>query len=120
MARRALFSREIAKSKPLPAIPVIETGADFSLATLEAWAEKPHALRDAAGRRYPNHLLVGLDKVSRSRAWLKGRDYATPDDVQAVVSDVFRHRLILSYEAHASNTTPDQVIERIVGLVAVS
>ncbi|XUM46536.1 hypothetical protein NBG89_11655 [Rhizobium sp. YTU87027] len=64
--------------------------------------------------------VIGLDKVSRSFAWFKGRDYVTPDDVKAVVNDVFRHRLILSYQAHASNTTPDQVINRIVELVAVS
>lgn len=64
--------------------------------------------------------VIGLDKVSRAYAWLKGRDYVTPDDVKAIVHGVFRHRLILSYEAHASNTTPDQVIDRIVQLVAVS
>ncbi|WP_426233198.1 AAA family ATPase [Pararhizobium sp. DWP3-4] len=64
--------------------------------------------------------VIGLDKVSRSYAWLKGRDYVTPDDVKAIVHDVFRHRLILSYEAHASNTTPDTVIDKIVELVAVS
>jgi len=64
--------------------------------------------------------VIGLDKVSRSYAWLKGRDYVTPDDVKAIVNGVFRHRLILSYEAHASNTTPDQVIDRITELVAVS
>ena len=64
--------------------------------------------------------VIALDKVSRSYAWLKGRDYVTPDDVKAIVHDVFRHRLILSYEAHASNTTPDTVIDRIVELVAVS
>lgn len=64
--------------------------------------------------------VIGLDKVSRAYAWLKGRDYVTPDDVKAIVNDVFRHRLILSYEAHASNTTPDQVIDRISELVAVS
>ncbi len=63
---------------------------------------------------------IGLDKVSRAYAWLKGRDYVTPDDVKAVANDVFRHRLILSYEAHASNTTPDQVIDRITELVGVS
>lgn len=63
---------------------------------------------------------IGLDKVSRSYAWLRGRDYVTPDDVKAVVNDVFRHRLILSYEAHASNTPADQVIDRITELVAVS
>ncbi|MGZ2426192.1 AAA family ATPase [Rhizobium laguerreae] len=64
--------------------------------------------------------VIGLDKVSRSYAWLKGRDYVTPDDVKAIVNDVFRHRLILSYEAHAANTTPDQVTDRITDLVAVS
>jgi MoxR-like ATPase len=64
--------------------------------------------------------VIGLDKVSRSYAWYKGRDYVTPDDVKAIVHDVFRHRLILSYEAHASDTTPDKVIDRIVELVAVS
>ncbi|TCU08398.1 AAA family ATPase [Rhizobium sullae] len=64
--------------------------------------------------------VIGLDKVSRSYAWLKGRDYVTPDDVKAIVNDVFRHRLILSYEAHAANTTSDQVIDRITELVAVS
>ncbi|CCM74498.1 AAA family ATPase [Rhizobium mesoamericanum] len=64
--------------------------------------------------------VIGLDKVSRSYAWLRGRDYVTPDDVKAVVNDVFRHRLILSYDAHASNTSADQVIDRITELVAVS
>lgn len=64
--------------------------------------------------------VIGLDKVSRAYAWLKGRDYVTPDDVKAIVNDVFRHRLILSYEAHAANTTADQVIARITELVAVS
>lgn len=64
--------------------------------------------------------VIGLDKVSRAKAWLAGRDYVTPDDIKAVVNDVFRHRLILSYEAHAANVTADQVIDRITALVAVS
>jgi MoxR-like ATPase len=63
---------------------------------------------------------IGLDKVSRSRAWLKGRDYVTPDDVKSVVHDIFRHRLVLSYEAHAADIAADQAIDRIVELVAVS
>jgi MoxR-like ATPase len=63
---------------------------------------------------------IGLDRVSRAKAWLSGRDYVTPDDVQAVVHDVFRHRLILSYEAHAGGKTADQVIDRIVQKVAVA
>jgi MoxR-like ATPase len=63
---------------------------------------------------------LALDKISRAYAWLEGRDYVTPDDVRHVVHDVFRHRLILSYEAHAAGITADQVIDRIVTLVAVA
>jgi len=63
---------------------------------------------------------IGLDKVARAKAWLSGRDYVSPDDVKAVVHDVFRHRLILSYEAHAVGVSADQAIDRVVELVAVA
>ncbi|MGI6852332.1 AAA family ATPase [Mesorhizobium sp. 1B3] len=63
---------------------------------------------------------LALDKVSRSHAWMHGRDYVTPDDVKAIVHDVFRHRLILSYEAHAAGVTANKVIDRVVELVAVA
>lgn len=63
---------------------------------------------------------IGLDKVARAIAWLRGRDHATPDDVQAVVHDVFRHRLILSYEAHAAAVAADAVIDRLLERVAVA
>lgn len=63
---------------------------------------------------------IGLDKVARAFAWLAGRDYVTPEDVQAIVHDVFRHRLILSYEAHAAGVTADQVIDKLVEKVAVA
>lgn len=51
-----------------PAIPVLETGPDFPLATLRAYKDRTHALLDSASRRYPRSLLATLDKVSR--AWL--------------------------------------------------
>ncbi len=63
---------------------------------------------------------IGLDKVARAHAWLRGRDFVTPEDVQAVVHEVFRHRLILSYEAHAAGITADAVIDRLVQQVAVA
>ena len=63
---------------------------------------------------------IGLDKVSRALAWLRGRDFVTPDDVREIVHDVFRHRLILSYDAHAEGITADKVIDRLVELVAVA
>ncbi|VVE07673.1 AAA family ATPase [Pandoraea iniqua] len=63
---------------------------------------------------------IGLDKVARAFAWLRGRDYVTPEDVQAIVHDVFRHRLILSYEAHAAGIDADAAIDRLVERVAVT
>ncbi|MHC4560165.1 MAG: AAA family ATPase [Planctomycetota bacterium] len=63
---------------------------------------------------------LGLDKCSRAYAWLQGRDHVTPDDIRAIVHDVLRHRIMLSYEANADGITADQVIEEIVKNVAVA
>ncbi len=62
---------------------------------------------------------IALDKCARAHAGLHGRDFVAPDDIQAVVHNVLRHRIILSYEAQADGITKDQVISRIVELVAV-
>jgi len=63
---------------------------------------------------------IGLDRVARAHAWLRGSDFVTPEDVQAIAPDVFRHRLILSYEAHAARVSADAVIERLLSKVAVA
>ncbi len=62
---------------------------------------------------------IALDRCARSHAWLRGRDYVSPDDVQALAADVLRHRLILSFEAQANGVTPDQVIRELLALVPV-
>ena len=62
---------------------------------------------------------IALDKVGRAHAWFKGRNYVTPDDIRAIVNDCFRHRIKLSYEAHADGVTSDDVIKEIVSQVAV-
>ncbi len=62
---------------------------------------------------------IALDRCARAHAWLRGQDYVSPDDVQAVAADVLRHRLILSFEAEANGVTPDQVIAELLALVPV-
>ena len=62
---------------------------------------------------------IALDRCSRAHAWLQGRDFVSPDDVQAVAADVLRHRLLLSFEAEANGVTPDQVIDELLALVPV-
>jgi len=63
---------------------------------------------------------ITLDKCSRAYAWLAGKDYVDPDDVRAVLHDVLRHRLMLSYEALADGITPDAVIDEMIKQVAVA
>ncbi|WP_456315944.1 AAA family ATPase [Roseococcus pinisoli] len=63
---------------------------------------------------------IGLDRAARAHAWLSGQEHVTPENVRAVVPDVLRHRLMLSYEAQADRVAPDAVLERLVSLVAVA
>ncbi|MEP9375969.1 MoxR family ATPase [Aquabacter sp. CN5-332] len=63
---------------------------------------------------------LALDKVSRAYAWLQGRDYVIPEDVQAVVHDCLRHRISLSYGASADGVTADDVLDEVVRQVAVA
>ena len=63
---------------------------------------------------------LALDKCGRTHAWLSGRDYVDPQDVRAIVHDVLRHRLTLSYEAQGEGVTPDRVVDEIVTQVALT
>ena len=62
---------------------------------------------------------ISLDRCARAHAWLAGRDYVGPEDIQAVAYDVLRHRVIMRFEAEAEGITPDQVIGELLARVAV-
>ncbi|MEJ2274711.1 MAG: MoxR family ATPase [Woeseiaceae bacterium] len=62
---------------------------------------------------------MGIDRAARAHAWLEGRDYVGPEDIQAVAPDVLRHRLVLSFEAEADGIAPDTVIKGILDGVGV-
>jgi MoxR-like ATPase len=62
---------------------------------------------------------IALDRAARAHAWLHKRDYVTPDDVQAIIYDVLRHRIILNYTALADGMTTDDVIRAILSRVAI-
>ncbi|MFZ5842184.1 MAG: AAA family ATPase [Pseudomonadota bacterium] len=61
---------------------------------------------------------IALDRCARAQAWLSGRDFVSPDDVQHVLADVLRHRLLLSYEAEAESIDAEHVVARLMTLVA--
>jgi MoxR-like ATPase len=62
---------------------------------------------------------IGIDRAARAHAWLAGRDYVGPEDIQAVAPDVLRHRLVLSFEAEADGVDANSVIERVLNGVGV-
>lgn len=60
---------------------------------------------------------IALDRCARAHAWLSGRDFVSPEDVQAMAFPVLRHRLLLSYQAQAEGIHPNQVIHKLLSLV---
>ena len=62
---------------------------------------------------------IALDRCARAKAWLSGRDYVGPEDIQEMAFDVLRHRLILSYEAEAEGITTDHFIQELISRIAV-
>ncbi len=63
---------------------------------------------------------ISLDRCARAHAWLAGRDFVSPEDIQAMLFDGLRHRLILSFEAEAAGIDQDRVLQRILDVVAVA
>ena len=63
---------------------------------------------------------IALERCARAKAWLEGRDFVTPDDIQAVFFNVLRHRLILTYDAEAQGLSTDDVLKEILKLVPIA
>jgi MoxR-like ATPase len=93
-----------------------------------------HAVRLSAATRDPERYgIKGLQKYltygasprasisliegSRALAFLRGRDYVVPQDVTDLVADVFRHRLVLSYEALSEGLAADDLVARIMQVI---
>ncbi|MBV9656463.1 MAG: AAA family ATPase, partial [Acetobacteraceae bacterium] len=108
---------EIARIVPAPAIDA------YIVALVEATRK-----RAGFGEKLPRWIAIGvsprgtlaLDVCARACAWLDGRAFVTPSDVQAVAPECLRHRLALSYEATAESVTADAVVNELLRQVAVA
>lgn len=62
---------------------------------------------------------LALTQASKAYAFLQGRGYVTPEDVKSIGADVLRHRILLTYEAEAENTTSEDVVNKLFAAVEV-
>jgi MoxR-like ATPase len=62
---------------------------------------------------------INLILTARALAFVRGRDYALPQDVLDMVRDVMRHRLVLSFEALSDNVSPDDVLTAVLKRIPV-
>ena len=107
-ARQALLALHMAEPVERYII-ALTTGSRKPAGELAEWLEYGASPRGT----------IALDQCSRALAWLDGRDFVTPDDVQAVAHDVLRHRLILSFEAEAQGVSTDDAVDALINQVAV-
>jgi MoxR-like ATPase len=105
------------------AVQVSETVEKYIVALIAA-TRRPADFKDSKIAQWikvgasPRGTLA-LDRAARAKAWLAGRNTATPADVQATAHACLRHRLILSYEAEAEGVTKDAALDELLKLVAV-
>jgi MoxR-like ATPase len=60
---------------------------------------------------------IALERGARAHAWLAGRDFVTPEDVQAIAPDALRHRILLDYEAEAEGITSEHFVGELLSRV---
>jgi MoxR-like ATPase len=62
---------------------------------------------------------ICMTQAAKAYAFMQGRGYVTPEDVKSIGPDVLRHRILLTYEAEAENTTSDMIVQKIFAAVEV-
>jgi MoxR-like ATPase len=101
-------------------VPAVEDYIVSLIAATRRPAEFGDKLKEWIGIGASPRGTLALDRASRAYAWLKGRDYVVPEDVQDVAHDCLRHRVSLTYEATADGKRADDVIDELIRQVAVA
>jgi MoxR-like ATPase len=87
-----------------------------------------YAVNLATATRQPSEYIafgasprgpISLVQSARALALLRGREYTLAEDLQALVKDAFRHRLVLTYQALAEEVTPDALLDDVIAAVQV-
>jgi len=105
-ARREVMRLHLADAVEAYIVELVEAtrrprGYGEDLANWIRWGASPRA-------------AIAIERGARATAWLEGRDFVTPEDVQQVTPDALRHRVLLDYEAEADGITPQRCIDVIL------
>jgi MoxR-like ATPase len=98
---------------------VVDYLVDLVRATREPHAVGAPELKPLIAFGASPRASIYLAQAARAHAYLRGRAYVVPEDVQAIAPDVLRHRVLLTFEAEAEDMTPDRVVARILEAVVV-
>ena len=110
-ARRAVLATHLADGLEQYIVELVLASRDIGRygAELERWVSFGASPR----------ATIALDRSARALAWIHGRDFVLPEDIQAIAPDVLRHRLLLSFEAEAEGVDSNRVIRELLARVAL-
>jgi MoxR-like ATPase len=122
-AVRAVVSREdiLAYQQVVRRVPVADAVTRYAVKlvrlTRPVEADAPDFIKQwvayGASVRAAQALVLG----GKARALLQGRAHVTFDDVRALAGAVFRHRILLNFQAQSEKVTTDQLVERLLAAV---
>jgi len=104
-----LFVDEKARNYIVDVVQATRTPAEAGLGELQGLIE--HGASPRAS--------IALMKAAKAHAFIQGRGYVTPHDIQSTVPNVLRHRVAVSYEAEAEGIGPEDVIQKIIDTLLV-
>jgi len=135
----ALARREAVESRELPppvqrltqemvfaarrqalAVHLADAVAEYIAALVEATRRPaPYSAQLAEWLRWgaSPRAAIAIERGARALAWLDGRDYVSPDDVQAIAPDALRHRLLVDYSAQARGVTAQACVDELLARV---
>jgi MoxR-like ATPase len=101
-------------------LTMVDAVADYITVLVDATRQaKPYSEKLAGWLRWgaSPRAAIAIERGARALAWLAGRDYVSPDDVQAIAPDALRHRLLLDYTAQARGITAQTCVEELLAKV---
>jgi MoxR-like ATPase len=114
---RILQSQALAARREVLAITLSDAVAEYIAALVDATRQpEPYSRELADWLRWgvSPRAAIAMERGARAIAWLDGRDFVTPEDVQDIAPDALRHRLLLDYGAQARGITAQSCIEELL------